>query len=201
MGRTRAAILEAAAGCFAQHGVRKTTMGDIAVAGAIAKATLYNHFRAKDDVLGALVESRVAAFAHDGVELARRDGLAAALVLVAEALASDPALRMVACTEAPLLLPLAVPGDGRGWASARAGVLAVLQAAGRRDDQHGVEVILRWLAAQVLWPAEPGQARFAAGLLDAGLAATGLAATGLEATGLAADRAPAPAGTAVGWPG
>ena len=56
---TRAGILSGAASCVARYGTRKTTMGDIAREGGVAKATLYNHFRTKDDVLAALLASQV----------------------------------------------------------------------------------------------------------------------------------------------
>ena len=63
MHRSRAAILDAAARCVERHGVAGTTMAGIADAAAVAKATLYNHFRTKDDVLGTLVVTRVGAVA------------------------------------------------------------------------------------------------------------------------------------------
>ena len=59
MLRTRTAILSAAAACVQRDGVRKLTMGDVATMGGVAKATLYNHFRTKGDLLAALVEGRV----------------------------------------------------------------------------------------------------------------------------------------------
>ena len=59
MGRTRAAALDGARRVLTEHGVRKATMGDIAVRGGLAKATLYNHFRTKDEVVAALVAEPV----------------------------------------------------------------------------------------------------------------------------------------------
>ncbi|MCW2614504.1 MAG: transcriptional regulator, TetR family, partial [Frankiales bacterium] len=76
MLRTRAAILEAAAGCVQRFGVRKTTMGDVAAQGGVAKATLYNHFRTKDDVLRALVDARVAELGERCAATAAERGLA-----------------------------------------------------------------------------------------------------------------------------
>ncbi|MCW2543394.1 MAG: transcriptional regulator, TetR family, partial [Frankiales bacterium] len=60
MAHTRAALLHATDACVARYGVRKTTMVDVASRSGVAKATLYNHFRTKDDVLAALVEQQVA---------------------------------------------------------------------------------------------------------------------------------------------
>src|SRR3954467_2543487 len=59
MERTRANVLAAAARCVAKYGSRRTTMGDIATTSGVAKATIYNHFRTKDDVYVALVDAEV----------------------------------------------------------------------------------------------------------------------------------------------
>ena len=147
MQRTRAAILDAAEACVEASGVRRTTMSEIATTGGVAKATLYNHFRTKDDVLAALVEARVAGLA------AAVEGrpVAEALEHVAAALRESGSLRRVAQEEPALLVPLAVPGEGRAWQAARAAVVALVGA-------PSSELVLRWLASQLLWPAEPGAA-------------------------------------------
>ena len=191
MLRTRTAILEAAAGCVERDGVRKVTMGEIASAAGVAKATLYNHFRTKDAVLAALVDARVAALAAECVAIAEghaRDdagprpavpGLAAsdlglrlpgALVHAAAGLASYPPLHRVATDEPALLLPLVVPGGGRGWFQARAAVGDVLLAAGEAAAPEAVDLVLRWLVGQLLWPMAPAQAGLEAAFLASGLA-------------------------------
>ncbi|MGF7151706.1 AcrR family transcriptional regulator [Sphingomonas zeicaulis] len=53
--RTRAAILSASLACFAEAGVQATTMDQIAAAAAVARATLFNYFPAKADIVVALV--------------------------------------------------------------------------------------------------------------------------------------------------
>lgn len=186
MLRTRAAILSAAARCVERDGVRKTTMGDLAHTGGVAKATLYNHFRTKDDVLAALVDDRVAALAAECVAIAAGDldphpvpglqtpdrgrGLAAALVHAAAGLASCRPLRRVAADEPALLLPLTVPGEGRGWLQARAAVGDVLVAAGLAAAPEAVDALLRWLVGQVLWPAAPAAAEHESMLLQGAFA-------------------------------
>src|SRR3954451_12522033 len=59
MLRTRTAILAAAADCVARGGVRRTTMSEVSSSGGIAKATLYNHFRTKSDLLEGLLLARI----------------------------------------------------------------------------------------------------------------------------------------------
>jgi AcrR family transcriptional regulator len=152
MGRTRSALLQATGDCVARYGIRKTTMVDVASRSGVAKATLYNHFRTKDDVLAALVERQVADLVGASVATAAADGLVAALTQVAEALATSAPLRKAAESEQSLLAPLAVPGDGRGWQVARDGVAAVLTAGRAPSTPADVELVLRWCASQLLWP-------------------------------------------------
>ncbi len=145
MLRTRTAILDAAERCVASGGVRRTTMSEVAATGGVAKATLYNHFRTKDDVLAALVEARVAALAATCAGLPVAD----ALEHVAAVLRESAALRRVATEEPALLAPLAVPGESRGWDAARTAVAGVV-------GEAAAELVLRWLLSQLLWPAAPG---------------------------------------------
>jgi len=153
MQRARSAVLEAAAHCVERYGVRRTTMGDIALKAEVAKATLYNHFRTKDDVLAALVEHRVAGLGRDAEAAAAADGLAAALRLAADGLAASGPLRRLVADDPALATRLAVPSESRGWRSAHEAVRAVLVAAGCPDDDAAVTLVLRWLVSQVLWPA------------------------------------------------
>ncbi len=198
MLRTRTAIVDAAALCIERDGVRRTTMSEVAEAASIAKATLYNHFRTKGDVLAALVDLRIAAVAAQCCALgdasapgasgaprsadagagavptgqAPDDGtvLAAVLIRAATGLADCGPLRRVAAEEPTLLLPLLAPGAGRGWDRTRAAVGQVLAAAGTDATPELVDVVLRWLVGQLLWPLAPGQVVAEVRLLVHGLA-------------------------------
>jgi AcrR family transcriptional regulator len=152
MGRTRAALLQATGECVARYGIRKTTMVDVASKSGVAKATLYNHFRTKDDVLAALVQEQVAELVGACVTRAAAGGLEAALVHAAEVLAASAPLRKAADGEQALLAPLATLGDGRGWQLARDGVAAVLTAGRVATGAAEVELVLRWCTSQLLWP-------------------------------------------------
>jgi AcrR family transcriptional regulator len=193
MLRTRAALLEAAATCVERQGVRRTTMSDVAATAGVAKATLYNHFRAKDDVLTALVDAQVAALAEQCVAVAAEKGLEAALDLAAAELGASPPLRRVASEEPALLVPLAVPGQGRRWEQVHQAVAGVLVAAGASSGPGQVELVQRWLLSQLLWPvdlASAGAQALAAGLTSG--------ASTVPAQGRPSERAQ-PAG--LGWPG
>lgn len=189
MARTRSALLEATAACLARYGIRKTTMVDVASRSGVAKATLYNHFRTKEDLLAALVEERVQALVAKAVATAGHEGLGPALVGVAAWLADDPALRRAATEEPALLAPLAVPGSARAWTHAREGVAAVLAAARVPSGPAQVELVLRWALSQLWWPGTPAS-------VDALVATLGTAP--VSAVVPAPDVAPA---SGVGWPG
>ena len=55
MNNKHAEIYEAAFRVIARYGVKKTTMGDIAIEAGISRQTLYNTFPGKDEVISGLV--------------------------------------------------------------------------------------------------------------------------------------------------
>lgn len=62
MERARAGILGAAAELVAEGGPRAVTMAAVARRGGVAKATVYNHFRDRNELLLALLASQRAQF-------------------------------------------------------------------------------------------------------------------------------------------
>jgi AcrR family transcriptional regulator len=60
--RTRTAILEASISCMAESGVQDATMDQIAAAADVARATLFNYFPSKNDIIEALVAENDAGF-------------------------------------------------------------------------------------------------------------------------------------------
>jgi AcrR family transcriptional regulator len=142
MGRTRAGLLDGAFRAFAEHGLRRSTMQSIAAAAGVAKATLYNHFRTKDEVTTALL----------AVELGRLSALAAelpldqALASLSDELGAHPVLRRLAETEPEILTSL-VNLSPETWASLVDRLGAALGLDGER-----AELVARWLLGVVLQP-------------------------------------------------
>jgi AcrR family transcriptional regulator len=62
--QTRAALVEAAARLFAEKGYDRTTVADIAAAADVSTRTFFSYFRAKEDVLFAGTDQRLAAIAE-----------------------------------------------------------------------------------------------------------------------------------------
>jgi AcrR family transcriptional regulator len=156
MGRTHEAALRGALAAVAKYGSRKATMGDIALLAGIAKATLYNHFRTREDVYAAVAEAEVNAIA-----VAARAKIAEGFdVAVAEAtrlIADHAALRRVAGDDPAALVALATPDDGAAWVAARAQVTVALTQAGYAATPAAVDVVLRYLTSQLLAPSSPAE--------------------------------------------
>ena len=162
MNRTRAGLLAGAARAFAEHGLRRSTMQSVAAAAGVAKATLYNHFRTKDEVASALLAA----------ELERLAALAAslppdqALVTLSDELGAHPVLRRLADTEPETHAALLGVGTQR-WADLTTRLGSVLGV-----DGDGAELAGRWLLGVVLQPGRSTTRRRQAGRLAAVLAAS-----------------------------
>ena len=195
MLRTRSAILDATAVCIERYGVRKTTMSDVSSRAGVAKATLYNHFRTKDDLLAALELSRVESV---GTAAAAQPSLGGALAHAARELATSAPLRRVAADEPAVLVSLVTPAESRGWVAARDAIRRVLTSAGAAADPPAVDLVLRWLAGHVLWAATPEESLLGAEVLAAGLQARPPAE---EPAAPAAQPEAADATAGLGWPG
>jgi len=180
MSRGREATLAGALVAVAKYGSRKATMGDIAMLAGIAKATLYNHFRTRDEVYRAAVTAEVDAVAAAAL-CKLPEGLDVALAEAARLVAEHPALRRVARDEPATLAALAAMGAGEGWDAARHHISDVLMAAGIEASPNGVDLVSRYFASLVCDPSTEAQRR---------------ATTAMLVNALAAVRAPAPVGSA-----
>lgn len=69
--RTREAILNAARACFGQSGVSGTTMDLIASEADVARATLFNYFPSKGDIIAVLVDELDEVF-YEKIEALRK---------------------------------------------------------------------------------------------------------------------------------
>jgi len=160
MGRTRAGLLAGAARAFAEHGLRRSTMQSIAAAAGVAKATLYNHFRTKDEVAAALLAAELDRLTALAETLPRDQALAA----LSDELGAHPVLRRLAEVEPETLTALLAVGAER-WAELTARLGGALQV-----DDDGAELAGRWLLAVVLQPGRSTTRRRHAGRLAAVLA-------------------------------
>jgi AcrR family transcriptional regulator len=170
MGRTHEAALRGALAAVAKYGSRKATMGDIAMLAGVAKATLYNHFRTREDVYLAVIAAEV-----DTVATAARaklpDGLDVAIAEADRLIGEYAALRKIAVDDPAALAALATPSDGPAWAAARQQIVAALSDCGYVDSPAAVDLVLRYLASQLLAPSTAEDRAAAATLLTSAIAA------------------------------
>jgi AcrR family transcriptional regulator len=151
MARTRSAVLDGTVRAVEKHGARRTTMADIAMLAGVAKGTLYNHFRTKEAVYAAAVDAAVRSLGAECAVVAGED-LVEALVLAADRIGTDPALRRVAAEEPAVLAALVTVADDGAWVAVRAAVADVLAAAGVGSDTARLELVVRWLVSFVATP-------------------------------------------------
>lgn len=153
MSRSRAGILAGAGQCILQFGTRKSTMGDIARVGGVAKATVYNHFRDKRELYAALVEAEVDALIERfaaAYAASDEDPLVAGLSAAAIGVTDHSVLRYVADNEPVVLGTMTRLGAGAGWLRARSYAAGLLGAA---QPSNAGDLAVRWVISHAAWPA------------------------------------------------
>lgn len=161
VARSRACILDGARRAVEVGGSR-ITMTQIAASAGVAKATLYNHFRTRDDVLAALlreeIDSVIARIGH--LELA------AALTRAATELSTHPLLEALGGEDIAVLADLArVDVRSAGWLRVARATEHLLEQAGRR----GTPTVLRWFSSFLIAPADDRDIAADVAVLVAGL--------------------------------
>jgi AcrR family transcriptional regulator len=155
--RNRQALLEAAAEAFAQGGI-DVSAGEIARRAGVAKGTLFRHFPAKRDLLGAVLANRMRALGELIAEVSRerQPGLGAVAELMsrgAEMLAADRSFFDAAMRDASQLV-----GVKLELMAALDALVRGAQACGEvRADIAGVDLAMLMMAATNT--CAPGQER------------------------------------------
>lgn len=147
MGRARAGVLDGALRSVVTSGTRASTMGGIATLGGVAKATVYNHFRTKDDVWAALLAQEI----DRASSVAQGAGdLTTSLRLLFDHLAQHPARATLAEREPDVLARLVAgaPADSRCRDHARVALTGFGVDAGDSE----VALVLRTAASLLLAP-------------------------------------------------
>ncbi len=146
MARSRAAILLGAARAVEVSGTA-VSMTQIAAAAGVAKATVYNHFRSREELLSALLLDQIDQLISDIAPLE----LSQALRRAALALSEHPLLESLGGDDTATLAILSrVDVRSAGWLRVAEAVEALLARSGRR----GTPTVLRWLASFITAPAD-----------------------------------------------
>jgi AcrR family transcriptional regulator len=161
LARSRTALLDGARRAVTVSGTR-ISMAQVAAAAGVAKATIYNHFRTRDDVLSALLVAEIDRVISDLAHLE----LSQALIRAATEISEHPLLEALGGEDMATLAALSrVDVRSVGWIRVAEAVEAALYRNGRR----GTPTVLRWLSSFVVAPADLSDIQADVEILIAGL--------------------------------
>lgn len=148
MERTRKALLDGAREAVAEKGLTGSSMIDIADFGQVARATLYNHFRSKEELLVALILDEV----ERASQLFRDEAnFESGLRALAAYINDNQMLRTIARTDPAALASLTKVSESELWQQIydRFSVLAKER---KVSDSAAIDVAFRWLISQIAYP-------------------------------------------------
>ena len=139
--KSRAAIFAGAKAVIAQVGNYQSNIADIALRAQVSKATIYNLFADKAEMIEQLVESEVARLITLALSAnSRQEGL----YLLSTSISQDEALRRLVETDPNDIAKLVTISTHPTWVLAHQGVAKVFGA-----DTAICGLILRWLIGQI----------------------------------------------------
>jgi AcrR family transcriptional regulator len=139
--KSRAAIFAGAKAVIAQVGNYQSNIADIALRAQVSKATIYNQFADKAEMIEQLVESEVARLITLALSAnSRQEGL----YLLSTSISQDEALRRLVETDPNDIAKLVTISTHPTWVLAHQGVAKVFGA-----DTAICGLILRWLIGQI----------------------------------------------------
>jgi AcrR family transcriptional regulator len=142
--KSRVAILAGAKLVIAKVGNYQSNIADIAVSAQVAKATIYNQFADKAEMMESLVESEVIRLTELALAASsRQEGLA----LLSNAISQDLALRKLVESDPSDIARLVTITNHPTWVLVHQGIAKVFGA-----DSVACGVILRWLIGQIASP-------------------------------------------------
>jgi AcrR family transcriptional regulator len=156
MERSRAGILEGARAAIVRDGVRRISMVSVAELGSVAKATVYNHVRSKQQLLAMVAQDvveRVAASAEGC------DTLAEALVVAARTASDDEVVHAVVTREPAVAGRLVHLLPDPLWQPARQRLATLAATHGRSLDGPALDLVLRWLVTAAVAPTDVSTAK------------------------------------------
>ena len=142
--KSRVAILAGAKLVIARVGNYQSNIADIAVSAQVSKATIYNQFADKAEMMESLVESEVIRLTELALAATSRQE---ALALLSTAISQDLSLRKLVETDPSDIAKLVTITNHPIWVLAHQGIAKVFGA-----DSAACGVILRWLIGQIASP-------------------------------------------------
>jgi AcrR family transcriptional regulator len=142
--RTRSAIMEAAKVLLSESGITGTNMIEIADRAQVSRASLYNHFRDKDEVFLALVETELERISTLALVAQSR---AEALFLISREISEHTGLQTALQTDGAIMANALTASDHKIWVDIYTHLAKIFA-----TDVVGVGLILRWLMGQITAP-------------------------------------------------
>ena len=140
--RSRIAILAGAKIVIAEVGAYESNMLDIAARAQVSRATVYNHFADKEEMIQTLLESEVIRLINLGKAAPSRQS---ALFTISRAISSDEALAKMVETDPVDALKFVTVGSHPLWKVIGEGISEIF---GARNGS----LVLRWFLGQVASP-------------------------------------------------
>jgi AcrR family transcriptional regulator len=142
--KSRAAIFNGAKLIIAEVGNYQSNIADIALRSEVSKATIYNQFADKAEMMECLVESEVIRLTDLALATSSRQE---ALYALSTAISQDKALRKLTQSDPSDIAKLVTISNHPTWVLAHQGIAKIFGA-----DSAACGVILRWLIGQIASP-------------------------------------------------
>ena len=159
--RTRLALIDGAKSVLSEVGVSGANMITIADRSRVARATLYNHFRDKEEILHALVDSEIARMSALSRSATHRTDV---LLKLSRDIYENGVLRKVAELEPHLIARMVTISESEKWGEVRSTLQSVLYC-----SKESGELVLRWLLSQFFSPIPESARRAAVEKVEASL--------------------------------
>jgi len=142
--KSRAAIFNGAKAVIAEVGNYQSNIAEIALRAQVSKATIYNQFADKAEMMECLVESEIIRLTDLALSAGSRQE---ALYLLSQQICQDEALRRLVETDPLDIAKLVTITSHPTWVLAHQGIAKIFG-----QDFAACGVILRWLIGQIPSP-------------------------------------------------
>jgi AcrR family transcriptional regulator len=149
--RSREAILGGAKQVVAEVGSYESNMLNIASRAEISRATIYNHFADREEMMIAVVESEINRLIDIALQANSKNE---ALFKLSREISTDQALAKMVETDHDDIVKLVTISDHPLWITVHRGLADAFGA-----NENNVGLILRWLLAQITSPLSESQSR------------------------------------------
>lgn len=142
--KTRGAILQATLNLISDKGLTRTNMIEIADRAQVSRASLYNHFRDKNEIFTALIDQEVTRISALAMSAESRID---SLFIISRELSTHEALRSALEHDPDRTTEMLVARDHEIWVKVYRNLAEIFG-----TDAVGVGLIIRWLIGHVTAP-------------------------------------------------